>query len=468
MKRILLFVFLLAMPLLALLSCQVERFDSEKANPENLTRDAQLTRMLRRMSATDTVSDHAVDSASCFRIKRPYQVIVHDQQGDSSQEVVHTVSDDTSQSAVNEAIDALHHYEGDWIMPVFPVTIVFEDGTEQTIQNASQWETAGNACSPSGGNTDPINCINVNYPITIFGYDTNYQLANTYVIENDAQLFALLGSIQPGQYFALDYPISLTFSDGNVVTVSNNQELVAALNQATGLCDAPDPCGGPNLLTEGLIIYVPFANEARDLVSGSNLVYNDNFPPQLTTDRSGNVDAAISFSGAALDFLKIDETTENHLKQGDSLTISLWFRMQNTDPSNLEKFFEKSEDSNVAFFLGAYDMNRPLFFSNIGGVQSLWDLTWNNDALWNDTTNWHHIAVTIESDTNTVRIYRDGTLVATDVNSDFNITSEYFSYFLGRGFKGHLDDLRVYRHTLNASQISELAQQPGDIHTCLN
>lgn len=468
--RIFLFFTVVLLAMMGI-SCQTESLDAENINPQNLTRDAQLTKMLRRLSAADTVSDNPVDSAACFRIQRPYQVTIHDQEGNQMVETAYTVQDDQDQTAVNAVIEGLQHHEGDWIAPVFPITIVHEDGTSEIVSTQTQWEAAVSNCDDTSAVTDPINCITVNYPITIFGYDANYQLANTYDIDNDAELFALLMSIQPGQYLALDYPISLTYSDGTTVTVGDNQALMAALNQAIGLCNPPPgPCDMPNILTSDLIIYVPFANEARDLVSGDNLAFNSNYPPQFITDRSGNSNSAVSFSGDSLDFLSLDETVVNHLKQGDSLTISLWFRMQNTDTGNLEKLFEKADpnSNNVGFFLGVYDMNRPLFFSSAGGVQSLWDLTWNNETLWNDTTNWHHLAVTIEGDTDTVRIYRDGNLVATDVNSNFNITSEFFHYYIGRGFNGFLDDLRVYRSTLTASQVSQLSQQPGDMHTCLN
>lgn len=457
--------------LLALLgiSCQTESVEKENVNPQNLTRDAQLTKMLRRLTSDENVSDNPVDSAACFRIQRPYQVSIHDQDGNQSNDDIYTVQDDATQASVNAIIDGLQYQQGDWMHPVLPVTVIHEDGTEQVLATQTQWDAAVAGCN-GGTSTDPINCITINYPITIFSYDANNQLANTYDLVNDAGLFALLMSIQPGQYLALDYPISLTYSDGSVVSVENNDDLMGVLNQAIGLCNPPPgPCDVPNILTGNLIIYVPFANEARDLVSGDDLAFNSNYPPQFVTDRSGNSNSAVSFSGAALDYLSLEETVVNHLKQGDSLTVSLWFRMQNINTDNLEKFFEKAEnDSNSTFFLGVYDMNRPLFFSSAGGIQSLWDLTWNNETLWGDMTNWHHLAVTIEGDSNTVRIYRDGALVAVDANSSFDITTEFFHYFIGKGFQGYLDDLRVYRSTLTASQVSQLAQQAGDTHTCLN
>lgn len=466
MKRTFLYALLL-LPALAFLSCEVEEFGSEKADPDNLTADAPLTQLLRRVASSDAVPDHAVDSAACFRIVRPYQVVVHDLMGGVDYAQTHTVSNDVSQEVVNSTIASLQFSQGDWFEPVFPLTIAFADGTQQTITGAAQWQAIRSACTLAQGNTDPIACADIHYPITVFGYDTNSQSPNTYVINDDAALYALLMSLQPGQLLALDYPIGLTFSDGSTLTVQNNTELLNALNQAISMCSEADPCGN-NVLTDGLLIYVPFGNEAKDLVSGYHLSYNAAFPPALVTDRSGNANGAVSFSGDADDFLWLSETVQNHIGQGDSLTISLWFRMQNTDAGNLERFFEKSEGGNTAFFLGAYDMNRPLFFSNIGGVQSLWDLTWNNEALWNDTTNWHHLALTIEGDTNTVKLYRDGQLVGTDADSDFNLTSETFAYYLGKGFKGHLDDLRVYGHTLTAAQLAQLAQLPGDVHTCLN
>lgn len=465
MKKKLYFLGMLVSGLMLLASCQTEEFNTGTTGQENLSKSSPITGMLLRITTADTITDNPVDSTSCLRLQRPYDVNIHDGQ-DNDGWTTYTVTDDESQQMVNNVIAVLPA-GGDMVNLVFPLTVIRQDGSAQTVASQSAFDIVRGGCS-SGG-TDPMNCVEIHYPVTLYTYDPQTQQADSFVFHDDAAVFAFLAALQPGQYYQLAFPILLTYSNGNTVSAHDNASLLLALQQAEGLCSQVDPCSQPNSLTEGLIIYAPFANEAKDLVSGTDFTANPNFGPQFVTDRSGNANAALSFSGAEGDFLQLAETAQNHLKQGDSLTISLWFRMQNTDPANLEKFFEKSDGGSTwAFFVGVYDMNRPLFLSNIGGITSLWDLTWNTDELWNDTQNWHHLAVTIEGDTNTVKIYRDGALVNTAPNSSFNITSEFFDYYLGRSFKGYLDDLRVYRSALTASQITELSQLQGDVHTCLN
>ena len=40
--------------------------------------------------------------------------------------------------------------------------------------------------------------------------------------------------------------------------------------------------------------------------------------------------------------------------------------------------------------------------------------------------------------------------------------------FLGNSFKGYLDDLRVYKKTLDSNEVQTLYNLEGDSNTCLN
>ncbi|MBU2941013.1 LamG domain-containing protein [Lacinutrix sp. C3R15] len=220
-------------------------------------------------------------------------------------------------------------------------------------------------------------------------------------------------------------------------------------------------CNNPEVLINDLVIYMPFAEEAHDLISGFN---TENVTNTFVEDRAGNSSCAIAFSGN--DTLEIPVNTNSQLIQGDSFSISLWFKMQNTTAGDLELFFRSPGNATQGFQLGVYDLNTPLFADNTSF--SLWDNDWNGevDVAW-ENTNWHHLVLTVDAD-NTVRLYRDGVQRNIDENSSLNIGSQASDrYIIGEGFVGHLDDLRVYKRTLSPNEVGELFNLEGECYTCL-
>ncbi len=222
-----------------------------------------------------------------------------------------------------------------------------------------------------------------------------------------------------------------------------------------------DCCDNPEVLFEDLVIYMPFSDEFKDLISGHTI---DNPNGNFVEDRNGNPTCAYSFVQA--DSLSIPVTTTNQLVQGDSFSISVWFKMQNENPSDIEVLFQKGTQVGDGFELKVFNLNTPYFIDAYN--TSAIDFDWLNEAdiVWTNT-DWHHLVVTVDVD-NTVRLYRDGVERDAIINSPFDIGSDPLSFFtLGQGFTGHLDDLRVYKKTLNPTEITELYTLEADCNTCL-
>ena len=148
--------------------------------------------------------------------------------------------------------------------------------------------------------------------------------------------------------------------------------------------------------------------------------------------------------------------------------------MQNTVMGDLERIFEKSDGSSnhlqPRFGLAVYDLNTPLYYGN---NYSLWDNEWNRDPnLPTDTTNWHHIVITVEhaaaGNISNVKIYRDGVLRNSGQGSDLFLNTQAFDYYIGKDFQGFVDDLRVYRKALTPQQVTTLFQLEGDNNNCLD
>ena len=223
-----------------------------------------------------------------------------------------------------------------------------------------------------------------------------------------------------------------------------------------------EDCENPEDLIDDLVIYMPFSEEAHDLISGFNA---QNITNTFVEDREGNSSCAMAFTGN--DTFEIPVNTDSELVQGDSFSISLWFKMQNTEAGDLETFFRSPGNATQGFQLGVYDLNSPLVFDN-ADTFSLWDNDWNGevDVDW-ENTDWHHLVVTVDEN-NTVRLYRDGVQRNVTENSDFNIGSQASDrYIIGENFVGHLDDLRVYKKALSPNEVGELFDLDGDCYTCL-
>jgi len=222
-----------------------------------------------------------------------------------------------------------------------------------------------------------------------------------------------------------------------------------------------DCCTNDTVLTDDMILYMPFANQTKDLVSNWEASGNYNY----VSDRSGNSSCAISFDGN--ETVEIPITNDNQIVQGDAFTVSLWFKMQNTDPSNYEILFQKGNTVSEGFQISVFDLNTPVF-SDADSGYGLWDDPWNTDPdLPTDTTNWHHLVVTVDSN-NTVRLYRDGVQRNVDENAAIDIGSTpLMNYMLGNGFEGHLDDIRVYKVALNPNQVTTLYNLEADCNNCL-
>ncbi|WP_104736389.1 LamG domain-containing protein [Hanstruepera ponticola] len=302
-------------------------------------------------------------------------------------------------------------------------------------------------------------------------YDLDFNSDGTVVITgNGLTIVSMWSTSQSGSGTIVEFsnvagPDIQAISGSWLIVECNEDRLVMeSINSISEMVMEQDcaNCDNPGILTDDLVIYIPFSNETNDLMNDSAEVIIGT--GSYVEDRAGNVSCATAFDGTQS--VEVPVSAFNQIVQGDSFTISVWFKMQNTNAGNLEVFFRKPGNATVGFNLGVYDLNTPLFFDNLN--TSLWDNDWNQevDVIW-DNTDWHHLVVTVDSN-NTVRLYRDGVLRNINESSDLSIGADPTShYLLGEGFQGHLDDLRVYKRTLSDNEVGDLYNLEADCYTCL-
>ncbi|WP_055435737.1 LamG domain-containing protein [Lacinutrix algicola] len=663
--RIMNFKKLLFLPLIifALIqSCQTE--ETEITNPPEediIEANSTIANLMSKTTSNDGSVDNILDYANCLEVVLPVTIAANG--------VTITIESSTDYNTLETLLDAFAD-DGDEIVFTFPITVTLNDYTEIVINNQAELETQIELCNGENEDDDDIECIDFLYPISVSIYNSNFQVTETVVIEDDETLYNFVNDIEGGVLASLNFPITMVLSNGNTVIVNSNQELEAAITDAEDNCDEDDDydwndddfecsedaielvlveclwdiaitspsgltsyedaeftsngvlnnqfggdwwlevangeiilnidtnsapltgswvfaectndelvlingnqtmvleqdcdsnnpfdcfedadaeisacdgdivdgfaefdlttgfpncilpaistmsyhvtesdavanmnsiatpsnfintvvnlqtiyarvglttnpdayevypitlivndcCDNPGVLLNDLIIYMPFAEEAHDLISGFNAQSITN---TFIEDRSGNSLCAMAFTGN--DTFEIPINGDNQLIQGDSFSISVWFKMQNTDAGDLEMIFRSPGNATQGFQLGVYDLNTPLFSDNSNF--NLWDNDWNGevDVEWVNT-DWHHLVVTVDAN-NTVKLYRDGIQRNVTENSTLNIGSQPASaYIIGEGFVGHLDDLRVYKKTLNPNEVNTLFTLNGECYNCL-
>ena len=428
-------------------SCQN---DSVSENTEALSSDSALTAVLKSMAVNNTVGDDIIDNTSCYRVVLPVYVIVNGYVKDVNSEAdFQYVADVLAQSP----------YDVDTISMMFPITVQNIDYQDIVVNSQEAFDALRVSCTVSEGYIGD-DCVSFVFPLTVYTYNSGFQMQDTFQLRNNNELYTMLQLLGPNELYSVNYPVSLNVKDGAGVTANSNSELLDAINNALTGCQQGG-CTNPKIIVNDLALYITFSNgTAKDLKGNTVIVPED---MAFTADREGNQNCAIVFNGTQ--FLQIPKNSENAIVQGQPYSVSLWFRMQDTNSSDVEVFFSKGDISGSGFQLLAKDLNTPVF--SAGSAVELFDTNWKADAaLPVDITNWHHLVVTVDSENNS-KLYRDGALRNSQDSSAAQIGSEAMDYFIGSNFKGYLDDLRVYKKALSPQEVQTLFELEGDCNTCL-
>ena len=218
-------------------------------------------------------------------------------------------------------------------------------------------------------------------------------------------------------------------------------------------------------LSSGLIAYYPFSGNANHITSNGHdgTVYG----ATLTTDRFGNPNSAYSFDGVD-DYIRISNSS--HLDGMDSLTLSVWVKLNGNNNQEME-VLNKYNHYSGNLFDDSYNIGidgwGPLavfqYATNDNYVIKI-----SNDPLSIDA--WYHIVGVYTGTEGT--LYINGNKVSLSRNDpDFggplnSITSDLLigcgeaSGSLIKYFSGEIDDVRIYDRALNGSEVFDLSIVP--------
>lgn len=308
--------FNLSLVVLLLMSCQSEENEVIQDANQNLTNTSPLTTLVSRVTQNPTSGDNVLDNSSCFSVVLPVTVIVNNQQ------IV--VNSQAEYQTVQDAIDAFSN-DDDIVNFVYPITIQYQNFSTQVLQDSNDLDDAIDACGEDDG-FDEIDCISFNFPIVINVYNANNQLANTVTLNNNTDLYNFLENLEDNEYVAIQYPISLVNSNGQTITITNNNQLEDVIEDSIDDCDdSPSGGGGSSSNLSTIIVdgtwYVSYFFDDTDETSdyaGYNFTFNANGTSLALKNTislngtwlnymdSGDEKLEFSFDGITLDELEDD------------------------------------------------------------------------------------------------------------------------------------------------------------------
>jgi len=176
---------------------------------------------------------------------------------------------------------------------------------------------------------------------------------------------------------------------------------------------------------------------------------------------AGKIDGAFKFDGVD-DY--VDLPIGSLIGSLTNCTFAAWVNWS-TQGDTWQRVFDFGSGTEINMFLtpnrGGDDTKAPRFVITTGGVNA------EDQATAPSTlgSGWHHVAVTIDADNNTILLYLDAKVIAKNTAatlkpSDLGNTTYNW---LGRSqyawdpyFNGSLDDFRIYNHALSTNEVTGL------------
>jgi hypothetical protein len=245
MKLNLNYLFILLFAILTVTSCQDEVVDiTSPEDQEVLQSNSPLVDLMSQTSSNSGSYDDFLDNSSCFSIELPVTIIAGD--------ITITIDDE---DALEDLEDFLEEFDDDDLDFIFPITIIFNDYTEIVINNAEELEELIDDCS-NDIDDDIIDCIDFVYPISFSVFNTDFDVIDTIVIDNDEALYNFLDDLDDDALIvSLDYPVTLVYGNGETIEVNSNQELADAIDLVSDDCgdyddDDDEDCDEASIATQ--------------------------------------------------------------------------------------------------------------------------------------------------------------------------------------------------------------------------
>lgn len=224
----------------------------------------------------------------------------------------------------------------------------------------------------------------------------------------------------------------------------------------------------PSDLQNGIIAFYPFMNGSLQDESSNSHDLTNPTAANTTSDRFGNPSCAYYFDNSnASDTYFLTTINTNFLNNLSAFSVSVWYQPIDSSRSggDFEVLVSRGEegrcpDRHGEWSVGLYDCRRAVF----GHDNSVWAQDVTNpftscEAEINALTGkWHHVVAIKDDDL--YQIYFDGVLNET-ASGAASCSVNYMAQdmgdlFIGKLFKGKIDDIIIYNRSLSQQEVTSL------------
>ena len=244
----------------------------------------------------------------------------------------------------------------------------------------------------------------------------------------------------------------------DVEIIASATEICAgeSVDLSVNTVDQNDVCDLPVNLEEGLVMYLPFCDNAQDISGNSNdgVVSNSN----LTEDRFNNPNQAYLFSNSSQSMITVNPSSSLNITQ--DITFSAWFY---------------PTDTTLGFIVDR----------DVCGFTGDWGLQWLDGQVKMRTqgdentivsgvlaiNNWYHVLVTRESGVFTM--YINSEITSQNSGYNYNFVNTNNPIRIGdqsctspeENFDGKIDDIAIWNRALSSEEVLSLYQNTPSITT---
>lgn len=232
----------------------VEPTEDQAVKPNSET--ASLVTSVARRDGSD---DDIIDRASCVSLVFPVNV-----KANGTEVTVNTLDD----LKIIENIFGASTVDEDRLEIQFPIIAVFPNHTQITISSKQNLDEIIASCAQTGD--ADIECIDFRFPIKVTRYNVASQTAEVFTIQDDKALFNFFGYLKEEDLAGFNFPITMVYSTGAEVTVSDIITLNSVIKDAVDDCDENDHYEDPHeiefadVLVQGEWIVTYFFEDGED------------------------------------------------------------------------------------------------------------------------------------------------------------------------------------------------------------
>jgi hypothetical protein len=225
------FLILVVGSFLFLYGCQKEIDETiEAPKKEVFTQGSSVADLVRRTVQKDGSADNIIDGSSCSSLILPVTVIVNEK------EITLDTPDDFYD--VELILDEFDN-DDDNIEILFPVSVILSDHSELILKDEDDLEDLIDLCV-EGGEDEDIECIDFKFPLNISVFDSENELSNVIIVNNDYELHEFIHDLDESDFASFRFPITILLSDGSEMTIENNDELEDIIENVIDECDEDD------------------------------------------------------------------------------------------------------------------------------------------------------------------------------------------------------------------------------------